>query len=148
MAKNAWFFKRTIAALVSGEAGKVLRRENPCDVVEIQDVFLEIRSLGLERVSRRGWYTLEYPELGTVQWKTGADFRTGGWYFFLRVNGYMVLRAWPEADGRETFALWVAPVTAKLAKGDVVGVERFLGTLQKGSRMTPGERELLPTLSK
>jgi hypothetical protein len=45
---------------------------------------------GFVRISRRNWKTAEHPLLGTVQWKSGVNFRTGR-YFYLRLNGRTVL---------------------------------------------------------
>lgn len=54
---------------------------------------------GFSRLSRRGWYVAEHPLLGQLSWKSGRDFRTAGRYFLLRLNGRLVLDAWPDARG-------------------------------------------------
>jgi hypothetical protein len=54
--------------------------------------------------TKKGWYSLIHPDLGQLSWKSGFDFRSGGRYFFLRLNGKEIIHVWPEHGARCYYA--------------------------------------------
>lgn len=107
-------FVYLLSALASGDVEalnkQILKRKMTGDNDVVTVIFQKISVLsetGFARVSRKGWKTLEHPDLGMVQWKSGYDFRTTGIYFFLRINGKRVLSCWPEAGKCSTYPKWI-----------------------------------------
>jgi hypothetical protein len=130
-------FVFTVSGLVAGDVG-IVDKYNVCDAKEIARVCQTLSNSGFARCSRKGWWTIEHPILGLVQWKAGHDFRTAGEYFILRVNGKPVLNCWPLVG---TYAKWESEAAEALSEHERELVERFLGTLQKGTNVPPELRE-------
>jgi hypothetical protein len=102
------WFSVTIRALSTGALDPIFNSHNvAADLKYICEVCKKMREIGLVRVSRKGWDSVEFPGLGFLQWKWGYDFRSAKEYFFLRLNGKMLLRAWPKG-GCSARAEWVA----------------------------------------
>lgn len=140
MAGMNWFVPM-IQALAKGNASAFLTCNNPCDVRYIAWVLGTIDDAGLTRDSRKCWTTLDHPVLGTIQWKRGFTPFGGGSseYFMLRINGVLVLKAWPTPDLRLTYCKWV---TVGASTDDEIHlVERVLGTLQVGTSISTEERD-------
>lgn len=135
---KGWFV-RTLSGLACGDTSFV-HTCNRIDVREISETLGHFVSSGFARVSN-GWDTMDHPDLGVVQWKSGVDFRTAQDHFFLRLNGRLILRAWPSAGSRRTDVKWVAAPDA-VSDWDKKRVERFLGSLQEGSRLPLAERDI------
>ena len=113
-----------ISALASGDAEAALSCK-----VSLQDVVRLLESndvANFSRRSRKGWSTMDHPNLGTLQWKSGVDFRTVGKFFFLRLNGEVLITAFPKTGLGATLPEWVAKA-AHNRKGDV---ENHLGILK------------------
>lgn len=135
------WFTFTVSGLASGDTA-IVTRHNSADIKDIARVCETLQYSGFARCSRKGWWTLEHADLGTVQWKSGYDFRTAGEFFFLRLNGKLIVRAWPTAGSRRyTRAQWVADSAKELPENIRERVERFLGTLQDGSQIAPEDRD-------
>lgn len=71
------------------------------------------------RYSRKGWLTIDHPDLGMVQWKQGWDFRTAKPFLFVRINGRQVLNWWPTTPHKEVWASCPASVPDYLRSGVV-----------------------------
>lgn len=132
-----WFVPM-IQALVAGDADSYAVVHNIADVKYIRKMCSSMHDAGLTRPSRKGWETIDHPRLGTLQWKIGIDFRTAGEYFFFRLNGKLILRAWPNAGYRKTHCEWVTGQDVESSKKRMV--ERMLGTLQDGTGVSMEER--------
>lgn len=96
---------------------------------EIRRLCCSLAASGFAHKSRKGWATINHPALGTMQWKNGVDFKTVAPYFFLRINGDLILKAWPRAGSRTTQVIWMAKAARQLQEHERTGVERFLGRI-------------------
>lgn len=129
-------FVTTIRALTVGDTS-YFREVVSVDLKEVDETLRALEFAGMTRRSRKDWVTLDHPQLGTLQWKSGYDFRSSGVFLFLRVNGKLILKAWPKPGQKETYCEWVSgPDDGKKV------VEDILGSLQKGSKVPSGQREL------
>ena len=113
MIKNCGWFVYLLSAIAEGNAEAI--KADDCQrygigdsnvITIIAEKLATIAETGFARTSRRGWTTLEHPQVGMVQWKSGYDFRTTGRYFFLRINGKQVVACWPKAGDRVTHSNW------------------------------------------
>ena len=130
---KGWFVY-TLSGLVVGDISIAENTDNKIDIRHILGVCITLGGAGFARISRKGWRTIDHPDLGLVQWKSGIDFRSTHPYFLLRVNGEMLLKAWPnKALNGLSCAEWVSESTKRLSEEERVGVEDFLGTLQTGT---------------
>lgn len=109
---KGWFVY-LMSAIASGDADALTTEGcrqcaiGDSNVVTIIANHLEnIQETGFARISRKGWRTLDHPDLGMVQWKSGYDFRTTGVYFFLSINGTQILSCWPKAGESRVYPKW------------------------------------------
>lgn len=93
--KGKGSFVTAVRALAKGGAPKVQSSLE----AEVLAPLGEIERAGFGRYSRSGWYVVDHPCLGQLSWKSGRDFRSFRRYFLLRLNGTMILHAWPDATG-------------------------------------------------
>lgn len=125
---KGWFVY-TISALASGNDPRDDRGYNKTTLSELDRVCRTLSDTGFARHSRRGWLTLEHPDLGCVQWKSGVDFRTARNYFLMRLNGKLIVKAWPRPGQKAACAEWTAGGAAEVPEGTQYDVETFLGSL-------------------
>ena len=85
--KGKGWFVYAISAIVAGDNDALSDDLVRPNWERLKEVFSLARDTGFARFSRRGWWTLEHPILGTVQWKEGVNFRTVQPYLYVRVNG-------------------------------------------------------------
>jgi len=126
---KGWFCE-TLKSLINGNTEFVSEHHNPINIDLIEDWLFVCEEMGLIRLSRRNWKTLDHPVLGTVQWKSGARRTPEKGYFFLRVNGRPILgyddfSQKSLVSGRASVE-WVAEKTRKLSHEKRVTVEDFL----------------------
>ncbi len=137
---KGWFVF-TVSALASGDAEALMDPYNLVDLKGIRSTCVTLSISGFATRSRRGWQTIRHPDLGTLQWKFGFQVGTALEYFFLRLDGRLLVRAWPKMGSKVTYAEWVSKESG-LARD--YG-ERALGTLQGGTQLSPERRnEKLP----
>ncbi|PJE64133.1 MAG: hypothetical protein COU90_04660 [Candidatus Ryanbacteria bacterium CG10_big_fil_rev_8_21_14_0_10_43_42] len=109
---NGWFVY-TISGLARGDASIAGDMISGADIMNVLEVLDAAR---FSRTSRRGWKTMDHPDLGMLQWKSGVDFRTTGWFLFVKVNGTLILKAWPEAGHqKKTPILWVTGTSREIS---------------------------------
>jgi len=121
-------FVRTVSALASGDVSAILL--SSVGLKDLQTLFYSLDHAGFSRKSRRGWSTVDHPDLGNLQWKLGCDFRTTGQYLFLRLNGELILKAWPKSGNICTHAEWLAQKATILDNYFKTQVENYLGVLK------------------
>lgn len=118
------YFAYIVSILLSGEESYIRDMRMLARTEIAKDVFDDLAavgSTGFARTSRRGWKTLEHPDLGMVQWKCGVDFRTKGNFYILRVNGRQVLYCWPKAGENVVHPRW----TQNPAQSNLLGSLRW-----------------------
>jgi hypothetical protein len=97
METRGWF-QFVLAALAAGDFASLVEAEHlPVDMLQdISRVLDGAREFA--SISRKGWLVLDHPVLGQVSWKSGIDFRSACPYLIVRLNGRLVLRAWPGSE--------------------------------------------------
>lgn len=118
--KHFGWFVFTVSGLMVGDKN-IVKEYNNIKLKDIFSICVSLRSSGFARCSRRGWWTLEHPQLGMVQWKEGVDFRNAKKYFYLRINGKPILSA--KEGWRPK---WTAETAKALSEEDRASVEAFL----------------------
>jgi hypothetical protein len=121
----------TISGLVAGDMC-IVDPHNNVDIKKIASSCDTFRESGVARQSRRGWWTMEHPVLGLLQWKSGIDFRTAKAYFVLRVHGQPLVSCWPDEYGT-SHAKWESRSANSQLEVDRRQIERLLGSLQNGT---------------
>ncbi len=109
---NRGWFVSIVSGLATGDQMfiETYLERGPLGIKWLREVCATLMRSGFARYSRKGWLTIEHPDLGIVSFKIGADFRTAKDYFFLRLNGREILRDWPDSSGGWDLnrpALWV-----------------------------------------
>ena len=121
-AYNSGWFKFCLAAWADGNSAAIEAMapnpaaEHSATLRAVADTLYVIETAGVSRRTRKGWHEIAVPMLGQVSWKSGSDFRTGGAFLIIRLNGRVIARAWPQAGCREVSADFPAmPPQARFA---------------------------------
>ncbi len=125
---SGWFVC-TVSGLMAGDV-TIIDGYNAYDLKMIAATLETLAETRVARQSRKGWWTVEHTLLGTLQWKSGIDFRSTAPYLYVRVNGKPLINC---GGGSIVNTHWVGDAADHAAPEARERMEHFLGTIEHGT---------------